>query len=59
MKTIPFACVLAISLGLMTADGADEKKAETKTGQETKKENKSVTTNEVAVIKTTAGEGKW
>jgi peptidyl-prolyl cis-trans isomerase B (cyclophilin B) len=56
MKTIPFACVLAVSLGLMTSYGADEKKAETKSGQETKKENKPVTTNEVAVIKTTAGE---
>jgi len=44
-----------IGLGLGTGcNAADDKKAETKV--ETKKEGKTVATNEVAVIKTTAGE---
>ena len=52
MKNILFACAVAISLGLgVGCNAADDKKA-----AETKKENKPVTTNEVAVIKTTAGE---
>ncbi len=47
-------CTVAISLGLVAScTAADDKKADT---NETKKENKPVTTNEVAVIKTTAGE---
>jgi peptidyl-prolyl cis-trans isomerase B (cyclophilin B) len=55
MKQLLFACALAISLGLGSGcNAADDKKAETKV--ETKKEGKTVATNEVAVIKTTAGE---
>jgi peptidyl-prolyl cis-trans isomerase B (cyclophilin B) len=55
MKNILFACAVAISFGLVTGcNAADDKKAESKDG--TKKETKAVTTNEVAVIKTTAGE---
>jgi peptidyl-prolyl cis-trans isomerase B (cyclophilin B) len=56
MKNILFACALAISLGLVTScSAAEDKKAESK-NQETKKETKPVATNEVAVMKTTAGE---
>jgi peptidyl-prolyl cis-trans isomerase B (cyclophilin B) len=52
MKNILFACTAAVCLGLVAGcNAADDKKAE-----ETKKETKPVTTNEVAVIKTTAGE---
>ena len=55
MKKILFACALVASLGLgSSSNAADDKKAETKV--ETKKEGKTVATNEVAVIKTTAGE---
>jgi len=55
MKTILFACALAASLGLATSGYAQDKTTDAKAG-ETKKETKPVTTNEVAVIKTTAGE---
>jgi peptidyl-prolyl cis-trans isomerase B (cyclophilin B) len=55
MKNLLFACAMVLSLGLAAGcNGADEKKPETK--GETKKETKAVSTNEVAVIKTTAGE---
>ena len=55
MKQLLFACAVVISLGLGTScNAADDKKAETKA--ETKKEGKTVATNEVAVIKTTAGD---
>ncbi len=56
MKQILFACALAVSLGLVTSCTAQEKKAANKDNQEPKKENPAVTANEVAVIKTTAGE---
>jgi peptidyl-prolyl cis-trans isomerase B (cyclophilin B) len=56
MKNSLFACALAISLGLVTSCSAQDKGTEAKDNKDTKKENKAVTTNEVAVIKTTAGE---
>src|SRR5215212_33068 len=57
MRNLLFACAVAISLGLTVGcNAADDKKAETKENKETQKETKPVTTNEVAVIKTTAGE---
>ena len=57
MKNLLFACAVAISFGLTVGcNAADDKKAETKENNDTKKETKAVTTNEVAVIKTTAGE---
>lgn len=57
MRNLLFACAVAISLGLTVGcNAADDKKAETKENKDTKKETKAVTTNEVAVIKTTAGE---
>lgn len=57
MKNLLFTCALAVSLGLVTScTGADDKKTDAKDGKDTTKENKPVTTNEVAVIKTTAGE---
>ena len=55
MKHVLFACAVAVSLGLVTSCSAQDKKADTK-DKDTKKETKSVSTNEVAVIKTTAGE---
>ena len=55
MKHVLFACAVAISLGLVTSCSAQEKKADTN-DKDTKKETKPVSTNEVAVIKTTAGE---
>lgn len=57
MKHFFISCAFAISLGLVaSASAADDKKADTKDNAATKKETKPVTTNEVAVIKTTAGE---
>ncbi|HTD66518.1 MAG TPA: peptidylprolyl isomerase [Candidatus Limnocylindria bacterium] len=57
MKHFLMTCAVAISFGLVASCiAADDKKADAKETQETKKENKPVTTNEVAVIKTTAGE---
>lgn len=57
MKITLFACAAAVSLGLVLGcPAADEKKVEAKDNKETQKESKPVTTNEVAVIKTTAGE---
>lgn len=57
MKHFLIVCAAAISLGLVVTCSAQEKKAEAKDNKETKKEEtKPVTTNEVAVIKTTAGE---
>ncbi|HEY0552547.1 MAG TPA: peptidylprolyl isomerase, partial [Verrucomicrobiae bacterium] len=51
MKNVLLAYAVAASFGLLNCANA----ATTKTA-ETKKENKPVTTNEVAVMKTTAGE---
>ena len=57
MKHFLMTCALAFSLGVVTScTGADDKKADAKDNKETKKETKPVTTNEVAVMKTTAGE---
>ena len=57
MKHFLMTCALAVSLGLITnCNAADDKKADAKDNKETNKETKPVTTNEVAVIKTTAGE---
>jgi peptidyl-prolyl cis-trans isomerase B (cyclophilin B) len=55
MKHFLFACAVAISLGLVTSGSAQDKKAETN-NKDTKKETNAVSTNEVAVMKTTAGE---
>ena len=55
MKHVLFACAVAISLGLVTSGSAQEKKADTE-NKDTKKETKAVSTNEVAVISTTAGD---
>jgi peptidyl-prolyl cis-trans isomerase B (cyclophilin B) len=51
MKHFLLICAAALSLGLAASGHAQDKKAD-----ETKKETKPVTTNEVAVIKTSAGE---
>jgi peptidyl-prolyl cis-trans isomerase B (cyclophilin B) len=57
MKRALFAFALVIGFGLMSScNAADNKKAESKDGKETNKEGKTVATNEVAVIKTTAGD---
>ena len=57
MKRALCAFALVIGLGLVTGcSAADNKIADSKDGKETKKEEKTVATNEVAVIKTTAGE---
>ena len=61
MKHFLLICATALSLGLVTSCTAQDKKADAKPDapqdkQETKKETQPVTTNEVAVIKTTAGE---
>jgi peptidyl-prolyl cis-trans isomerase B (cyclophilin B) len=55
MKHVLFACAVAISLGLVTSGSAQDKKADTD-NKDTKKETKAVSTNEVAVMTTTAGE---
>jgi peptidyl-prolyl cis-trans isomerase B (cyclophilin B) len=55
MKHVLFACAVAISLGLVTNGSAQDKKADTD-NKDTKKETKAVSTNEVAVMTTTAGE---
>ena len=50
-------CALAFSLGLVVScSAADDKKADAKDNKETKKENKAVTPNEVAVMSTSAGD---
>lgn len=51
MKNFLKVCALVISFGLVAGSSAQDKKAE-----DNKKETKPVTTNEVAVMKTTAGE---
>lgn len=57
MKRLLFACALVLGLGLVTGcNAADNKTAESKGGKETNKEGKTVATNEVAVIKTSAGD---
>jgi peptidyl-prolyl cis-trans isomerase B (cyclophilin B) len=55
MKHSLFACAVAISLGLVTSGSAQDNKAGTN-NKDTKKETKAVSTNEVAVMKTSAGE---
>jgi peptidyl-prolyl cis-trans isomerase B (cyclophilin B) len=55
MKNILFACALAISLGLVTSASAADAKPAAKDNKDNK-ETKPVATNEVAVMKTTAGE---
>lgn len=54
MKHFLLICATALSLGLVVSCTAQDKKADG--NQETKKETKPVTTKEVAVMKTTAGE---
>ncbi len=56
MKHFLLICATALSLGLVTNCIAQENKAAAPENKETKKETKPVTTNEVAVMKTTAGE---
>ena len=57
MKRVLFACALVIGLGVVTGcNAADNKTAGSRDGKENNKEGKTVATNEVAVIKTTAGE---
>src|SRR5215208_1688236 len=56
MKHFLLICATALSLGLVASCSAQDKKADAAENKETKKETKPVTTNEVAVIKTTAGE---
>jgi len=58
MRTLTLLCTLGCSLGL-SALAADEPKKDAKTEEkktETKPESKAVSTNEVAVIKTSEGE---
>src|ERR1043166_2468451 len=57
MKSLLMTCALAFSLGLVVScSAADDKKADAKDNKETKKENKAVTPNEVAVMSTSAGD---
>ncbi|EEF59832.1 peptidylprolyl isomerase [Pedosphaera parvula] len=57
-KSLILTCLLTLAMGLVTAraeDAKESKKDEPKT-EEKKEEKKSAATNEVAVIKTTAGD---
>jgi peptidyl-prolyl cis-trans isomerase B (cyclophilin B) len=57
MKHFLIRCAVVLSLGLMISCTAQDKQADAPNDdQETKKENRPGATNEVAVIKTTAGE---
>lgn len=54
MKSLLLTCVLSLVFGLAAAGAADAQKEQKST--ETKKQDKTVNQNEVAVIKTTMGE---